>query len=289
MPQWSGNPIATDVRAGDGFRRAGSSIGGFVGVAANWGQISSGKSTVDNWAYWRFEPDVPAGATINGVAFSLTSNNPGLGADQPWGVFGLADDSTALNWESAAGLAAGSTTTWPSPLTAANHFNGAILANGFQWQPSAYVAGDEIGWWEGTGVTAAATQIVGLVAEVQDWIDSRESLRGTGVGAGIPIMFMVAASASAISNYVTYWRSVEYATVDERPLLTIDYTPLPEEATISARTGSGQVVRARPRSALAAASRVGAAPQVSGRISTSQVVSGRTATAPVVRSRVRTL
>ena len=286
MPSVSVNPSATIAGAGDGWRVPGGA-GDYTSATLNLGQIVVSKTQTDYFAYFRFELDIPAGAVINGVSLSLTSSGAGAGNELPYGRLGLLDPDGS--WETADGLDAyGGMGSAPNLYTDALFYNSVPTVTADNWHPALVTAaGQEAGYWEGTGVSSLWEEISGLVSDVSGFLAANEALRDTGVGSGIPIMFGICANNTTTGSWFNRVYTSDDVTTSNWPLLTVDYT-VPTLGPISARAASGQVVAARGRSALAANARSAPSTAVSGRISSSQVVSGRAATAPVVRGRTRT-
>lgn len=235
---------------------------------------------------FRFEPDIPAGATITYVGLSLTSNQAGTGSSRPYGRFALLPPDGI--WETGNGFSAYSPAyRFPNINTDSACYLGRPTGVGLTWQPNLVTgAGQECGYWSGAGAALWA-EVPGLVADVQSFLSDYEALRGTGAGPGIPIAFV--ASAQSVINFLQTARSMASDPADW-PVLTIEYTvpALFLPSSISARTSSGLVAAARTKTSLAATASVGSAAAVRARANSGVAVSSRVSTGPVISGRGRT-
>jgi len=164
-----------------------------TGQAYILGRYGSGKAAkVDYVIFTRYEVDVPAGATITGVKIKYNSTAQVAGTDDLdiTGGFVLPDD----DWEDATGvLGWGSWATIPLGQSSAEHPE-VFAANtthdagpAFESASTSMVTTAYAEYSFGDGLDAE-TDVAGLVYQLQNYIDSQESLRGHTVAGKIPVL-----------------------------------------------------------------------------------------------------
>ena len=218
----------------------------------------------DHPIWFRFEPDIPFGSTINGVKIQLWVENyvlaSGIGLNTRGGF--LARDGV---WDAAAGFV-GYATQDSMPLAEWNEATGndpsvwwggapafteRILPTAFEQDGSM-----------GDGIAAPHT-VTGLAAQLESYLSdaSNEAARGTGVSAtGVPVCFTCYRPwvASAVVRSITV-TSENGANAAHRPKLVIDYSEPVE-------TGLGITGRQRMQPAVSGIGRLRSGVSGAGRI-----------------------
>lgn len=217
------------------------------------GSEYDGKNDLPQQGFWRFEVDIPAGATILGVRFEAVASGIGgaLGPIPMYGGF-LRQQGIPVGWENPDGCG-----EWlldsDVPLVDFNTIFGVLHdedpfwggAKGFAEQPvqtAAVSAPWSIG--EGTLPGAVAT-VTGLIAQLQSYLGDagNEATRGATKADSIPVMFTALRDFVGLRNQFQFLHAAGATVASRRPKLRIDWQAMP--SSLSSRGLGVQTLSSR--------------------------------------------